>query len=179
MSGSDSIDSGVVLPRMADAQPLPGFVLRVTWSDGRRAGREDAVDLRPVIDSYKIFRPLRDEAFFLTGQLGDDGEAVIWSGDDLEISADMVLSLAEEAMAPSDFADFLVRNELTQQAAASLLGRSRRQIANYIATGPIPRIVALACYGYEARKRDVSIARQLQSAASSMKEPESRSAKRA
>jgi hypothetical protein len=35
-----------------------------------------------------------------------------------------------------------------------LLGRSRRQIATYAAIGPIPRVVALACYGFESLRRD-------------------------
>lgn len=156
MSVSDVIDTATTLPSMALAQPLPGFVLRVVWGEGDRAGREDLVDLKPAINSYKVYRPLRDEEFFLTGQRADDGEAISWSGDDLEMSADMVLSMAEEAMTPQDFSVFLLRNKLTQDAAAALLGRSRRQIANYTSTGPVPRIVALACYGYEARKRDAT-----------------------
>jgi hypothetical protein len=172
MSASDIIDSGTILPSMAMAQPLLGFALRVVWNKGDRTGREDVVDLRPVINSYKVYRPLRDEALFLTGKRADDGEAIAWPGDDLEISADMVHSLAEEAMAPQDFSTFLLRNKLTQEAAAALLGRSRRQIANYTSVGPVPRIVALACYGYEARKRDVAIASQLKSAADAFKVPE-------
>src|SRR5882762_5943801 len=57
----------------------------------------------------------------------------------------------DEAMTPQDFASFLRRNDLTQEAAAALLGYSRRQIGTFVSTGPIPRVVALACYGYEAR----------------------------
>jgi hypothetical protein len=53
-------------------------------------------------------------------------------------------------MTPTEFARFLERNRLTQEGAAALLGRSRRQIGYYLNPGPVPRIVALACFGYEA-----------------------------
>ena len=37
-----------------------------------------------------------------------------------------------------------------KRRAAALLGRSQRQIEYYLKRGPIPRVVALACFGYEA-----------------------------
>src|SRR5258708_38353529 len=73
------------------------------------------------------------------------------------MSADTIQSLAQESMVPEDFKAFLTRNRLTQTAAAALLGRSRRQIANYTSIGPIPRIVALACHGFEALRRNAGI----------------------
>jgi hypothetical protein len=45
---------------------------------------------------------------------------------------------------------FIALKHLTHEAAAALLGRSRRQIEYYLKRGPLPRIVALACFGYEA-----------------------------
>ena len=165
MSGNEIVDSGIALPRMAAVEPLSPFTLRVKWTDGRRAGREDLVDLRPVIYSYRIYKPLRDEALFATGRLADDGEAVAWDGDDLEMSADMIQSLAEQAMTPKDFSLFLTRNRLTQEAAAAVLGRSRRQIANYASVGPIPRIIALACYGFETHRRDAAMAKDREATA--------------
>ena len=168
MSENEIIDSGIELPRMATVEPLPPSTLRVEWAEGHRAGREDFVDVRPIIYSYKIYKPLRDEALFATGRLVDDGDAVAWDGEDLEISADMIQSLAEQAMTPKDFALFLAKNRLTQEVTAAVLGRSRRQIANYASVGPIPRIVALACYGFEAHQRDAAIARDLQEAAASL-----------
>jgi hypothetical protein len=59
-------------------------------------------------------------------------------------------TLAEQSMTPDGFARFLTRNRLTHEGAAALLGRSRRQIEYYLKRGPIPRVVALACFGYEA-----------------------------
>lgn len=168
MSENEIVDSGIELPRMAAVEPIPPFTLRVEWAEGRRAGREDFVDLRPVIYSYKIYRPLRDEALFATGRLVEDGDAVAWDGDDLDMSADMIQSLAEQSMTPKDFSRFLAKHRLTQEAAAAVLGRSRRQIANYASAGPIPRIVALACYGFEAHRRDAAVAKNLQQAVASL-----------
>jgi hypothetical protein len=70
----------------------------------------------------------------------------------LDMSAELIETLAEEEMTPEEFALFLNRNGLTQEAAAALLGRSRRQIGYYLSTGPVPRIVALACFGFEVRQ---------------------------
>jgi hypothetical protein len=134
MSENDIVDSGIPLPRMATVQPLPDYVLKVKWAEGPRAGREDLVNVSPAI--------------------AEDGDAVTWGSEDLMMSADTIQSLAQESWTPKEFVNFLNRNKLTQEAAAALLGRSRRQIATYVMTGPIPRVVALACYGLESLRRD-------------------------
>jgi hypothetical protein len=154
MSENDIVDSGIPLPRMASIQPVADFSLSVKWAEGPRVGRTDLVDLSPAVFSYKVYRPLRDELLFASARIAEDGDAISWGSDDLMMSADTVLSLAQESWTPKEFADFLDRSRLTQQAAAALLGRSRRQIANYLAMGPIPRIVTLACYGLEALRQD-------------------------
>ncbi len=154
MSGNDIVDSGIELPRMAAVRPLSDFVLRVRWMEGPRAGREDLVNVSPAIFSYKVYRPLRDERLFLTGAIAEDGDAVSWGSEELMMSADTIQSLAQESWTPKEFVDFLTRAKLTQESAAALLGRSRRQIATYATVGPIPRVVALACYGLESLRRD-------------------------
>lgn len=154
MNENEFVDSGIPMSRMASAKPLPNHVLKVEWAEGPRAGRKDLVDVAPAIFSYKIYRPLRDEGLFLTGRIAEDGDIVRWGAEDLEMSADTILSLAQESWTPREFAAFLSKNKLTQETAAALLGRSRRQIATYATTGPIPRVVALACYGLETLRRD-------------------------
>jgi hypothetical protein len=158
MKENDIVDSGIPLPRMATVQPLPDYMLRVKWAEGPRTGRVDLVDVSPAIFSYKVYRPLRDEQLFLTGTIADDGDVVSWGSDDLTMSADTIQSLAQESWEPKEFVEFLSRNRLTQEAAAAMLGRSRRQIATYATIGPIPRIVALACYGLESLRRDKFLA---------------------
>jgi len=165
MSENEIIDSGIPLPRISSielASAAP-FVLFVKWADGPHAGRVDRVDLSPIIFSYKVYKPLRDDARFKTARVDEDGDTVVWDGgDDLVMSADMIHSLASQIMTPKDFANFLARHGLTQEAAAANLGRSRRQVATYATTGPIPRIVAWACYGFDAYQRAKQMAEQVE-----------------
>lgn len=154
MSENDIVDSGISLPRMATVHPLADYTLRVRWAEGPRAGRVDLVDVSPAIFGYKIYRPLRNEHLFLAGAIAEDGDAVSWGADDLVMSADTIQSLAQESWSSTEFTDFLTRMRLTQESAAALLGRSRRQIATYATKGPIPRVVTLACYGFESLRRD-------------------------
>jgi hypothetical protein len=152
MSVSDEfLDTGSSMPRIAKIRVVGQNTLAIDWVEGARAGRNDVLDLTPVIGSYRIYRPLRGDAvLFRTAHLIEDGDVVAWDGPDLEMTAELIETLAEQAMSPDDFARFLERNNLTHEAAAALLGRSRRQIEYYLKRGPIPRVVALACFGYEA-----------------------------
>jgi hypothetical protein len=154
MSENEFIDSGIPAPRIGGIRVGPDYHLEVTWDEGERAGRTDCVDLLPAISSYKFYRPLRNnEPLFATVRLADGGYAVEWGAHDIDMSAETLEVLARESMSSADFAEFLRRNNLTQQAAAIMLGRSRRQIGYYLNPGPVPRIVALACFGYEALRR--------------------------
>jgi hypothetical protein len=154
MTENEIIDSGIPAPRISNIRIGPSYHLEVTWASGERAGRTDYVDLSPAISSYKAYRPLRNnESLFATARLIDDGYAVGWGTHDIDMSADTLEILATESISPAEFAEFLRRNNLTQQAAATMLGRSRRQIGYYLNPGPVPRIVALACFGYEALRR--------------------------
>ena len=153
MSATKRIDSGVPMPLIAAVRPMDAEnrLVEVTWAEGNRRGRTDVVDLSPLIDTHRFYRPLRnDQALFDTVHIIDHGEAVAWGDDAVDMSADSIERLAEEAMTAEDFCAFLARNNLTQEAAAAILGRSRRRIAAYANEGGIPRIVALACRGYEA-----------------------------
>ena len=153
MSADEIVETGIPLPRMAEVRAVTPLTLLVTWAEGARAGRTDRVDLAPVVETFRIFRPLRkNEALFATARLGDDGDTVVWAGDNLEMHAETIELLAEQTMSPQDFVAFLKRNRLTQDAAAAILGYSRRQIGYFTTTGPIPRVVALACKGYEAEQ---------------------------
>jgi hypothetical protein len=163
MSAIEMIDSGIPLPRLASAEPTAPYTWIVRWATGPRMGKEDYVDVKPIIFSYKVYKPLRDQKLFLKGHIAEDGDAVAWDGnDDLAISADMLHALAEQIMTPKDFAKFLARHSLTQEVAAAQLGRSRRQIASYATSGPIPRIVAWACYGFDEYQRAKAMAQTLE-----------------
>lgn len=155
MNAIEYVDTGQPMARIGTMRVIEPHLIEVTWAAGARKGYTDQVDLWPAIGSYKVYGPLRhDAALFLTATLHDDGDVIVWDGVDLEMSAELVETLAEETMSPADFAAFLSRNRLTQQEAAALLGRSRRQIGYYLNPGPVPRIVHLACIGYETLVRN-------------------------
>ena len=151
MNATEWIDTGLAMARVAEIRALEDCRLEVTWADGARKGKVDIVDLAPALGSYRVYQPLRNDAdLFATAHAIEDGYVVAWDGVDLEMSAELLEQLAEETMTPKEFALFLKRNGLTQQAAAAILGRSRRQIGYYLSPGPVPRVLALACFGYEA-----------------------------
>jgi hypothetical protein len=147
---SNMVDSGIPMARIAAIRVAGPASLEISWADDARADRTDQVDLTPAIGTYKVYRPLRNNPeLFATARVVDDGYAVAWNGFDVDMSAETTETVAEESMTPTEFAAFLDRNGLTQEAAA-LLGRSRRHIGYYLRPGPVPRVVALACVGYEA-----------------------------
>jgi hypothetical protein len=130
------------------------LVLRVTWCAGIRDGRTDTVELSPLVNVLKFYRPIRNNDLFRTVHLIEDGRAIAWGYDDkIDMPAASLEQLAEEGFTADDFKDFLKSNNLTHGEAAALLGRSRRQIENYLSgKEPIRRIVVLACFGLTARK---------------------------
>jgi hypothetical protein len=142
------------MPRLGGVRAIDSSNVVVNWIEGMRAGRSEAINLLPLIDNFKIYEPLRhNKELFSTVHLIEDGNAIAWgNGDAIDMAATSIERLAEETMTPGDFCAFLERNRLTHQGAASVLGRSRRQIEYYLSAGAIPRVIALACFGYEARK---------------------------
>ena len=54
----------------------------------------------------------------------------------------------------SEFNDWMQRNGLSLASAAESLGMTRRMIAHYrTGSRPIPKVVGLACLGWESRER--------------------------
>jgi hypothetical protein len=162
MSVTDKIDSGIEMPLIARVRPIDPEhrLIEVTWSQGERRDKTEVVDLSPLIDTHRFYASLRkDLALFRTVHVLDNGEAVAWGDDSIDMSAESIERLAAEAMTVDDFRAFLIRNNLTQEQAAIILGRSRRRIASYANQGGIPRVVALACRGYEAETSDRPLSR--------------------
>jgi hypothetical protein len=139
--------------RIAAVEPVAHLRLRVAWSEGTRAGRTEVVDLTPLIGRLKYYAPLRsDRHLFATAHLADEGESVEWGDAGIDMAATSIERLADEAMTASGLAAFLRRNDLTHQSGAAVLGYSKRQIENFLAGHEIPRVLALACVGYETLK---------------------------
>ena len=154
------------MPKLTSVRPAGKLSIKVTWSKGSRARRTETVDLSPLVRSFKFYRQLRNNnSLFKTVHLIEDGRAIAWGNDDIDMAATSIERLAEEALTSDEFRQFLDREELTQEAAAAMLGYSRRQIAHYLAGDkPIPRVFALACRvlamrrstdkGHAPRRRD-------------------------
>lgn len=149
------------MPVMAGIKAAAGrHCVSVSWLEGVRAGRCEVVDLSPLIDKFKLYEPIRDnDAAFHSLELVDDGRTIEWLGGVVDMAATSVERLAGEQMTGEDFRRFLERNHLTRHAAAAELGRSLRAVQAYVKSAePIPRVVALACRGFEAgRNADVAI----------------------
>jgi DNA-binding XRE family transcriptional regulator len=140
-----------VLPRIDDVGAEPeGYRLRVHWTHGE----ESLVDVRALIEGYRVYAPLRDAPErFRAVAVGEHGTDIVWL-DDIDMAADTLWRLAQEqsgaTMTPDAFRDWRLRHDYTLEAAARALGLSRRTIAYYEeGKKPIPRVVALATRGLE------------------------------
>ena len=146
------------MPKLSTVEAKEPYTVIVTWKEGRRLGRQDVIDLTPIIESYKIFRPLRNNPdLFRAVRKNEYGNTVLWGPEesDLELTANTLEKLAEETLTKEDFKRFLGQYRLTHAEAAAVLGRSRRTIELYLSGVPIPRVVSLACYGFVARNQGI------------------------
>jgi hypothetical protein len=150
-----SVTVRIPMPTIESVVPLSDYKIRVKWNESLRPHSVEEVDLEPLIETLKFYKPLRgNRKLFRTVHIVEDGDAIAWGNDEIDMAATSIERLAEESMTADEFKAFLSSNSLTRQRAATALGRSPRQIAYYI-TGqqPIPRILVLACYGYISRQQ--------------------------
>jgi hypothetical protein len=65
--------------------------------------------------------------------LVDDGNAIEWGDGTIDMSAELIEDIASQTMRPQDFAEFLERNKLTQEAArrTSRLQPTKNRILPY------------------------------------------------
>lgn len=148
----DMISVGDPLPTIASVAKATGpFDLVIVWASGSRKGQTDVLDAAAQIQTFKVYRPLREDSeLFARVAVSDDGTAVVWPGSaDLEISADALEELVEQQMTNEAFAAFINRQGWTLDAASAQLGISRRLVAYYMKEREIPRLVALACRSFE------------------------------
>jgi hypothetical protein len=104
MSANEIIDSGIPLPLIASIRAVDAAnrLVEVTWADEVKCGRSDVVDLSPLIDTHQFYRPLRnDPALFDTIHVVENGEAVGWADDAIDMSAESI-----ERLALAAFSDF-------------------------------------------------------------------------
>src|SRR3954454_24555761 len=120
------VGSEATMPRMGGVRAVDANTILVNWIEGARSGRTEAINLSPLLDSYKAYTPLRrNKPLFATVHIIDNGNAIAWGDDNaIDMPATSIERLAEEAMTSDDFYEFMKRNHLTHDAAASVLGRS-------------------------------------------------------
>ena len=96
MDETDIVQIGDPLPVIASVEPTGPTSIRVVWAAGDRAGREDVIDLAPLLFTRKIYRDLRNnDALFRTAHIIADGDAIAWGDDSIDMAATAVERLAE------------------------------------------------------------------------------------
>ena len=76
---------------VTEAQTLDGYRLALTFNDGQRR----IFDCLPIIEQYKIFAPLRDEAIFHAFAL--DGWTVTWLDGTVDIAPEHLYEMGQAA----------------------------------------------------------------------------------
>ncbi|GLS33252.1 Protein of unknown function [Mesorhizobium albiziae] len=136
----DVISVGQPLPRMAAVQVSDGRRVHVTW----RNGRSVLVDLAPVFLSHRHFIPLRNnDELFQTVRVNDDGVALEWDGG-IELTAEWIERLPVAGMDNAEFRQVMSALDLTLDGMAAQLEVSRRLVAQFRGSKPIPNYIALA-----------------------------------
>jgi len=125
------------------------FTLRIVWT----RGPVTEVDLTEPISRLKGLRSLREPGFFSRVQVGEDGHSVCWP-EEIEMGADSLWRRAQEQagnfIPREQFHAWRERHRLSLTKAAGVLGLSRRMVAYYESgQAPIPKLVGLACRGWE------------------------------
>lgn len=137
--------------RIRTAKALPGFQLALEFGDGFEA----IVPLAMLIEQSPALRPIIKKAAFEKLAVEAFGRSVVWGDEAAELAADNLRHLAVEqagGIGHERLAGWMHANGLTQQAAADVLGLSRRMLNYYLsAKNPIPNTVWLACIGLTAR----------------------------
>ena len=138
--------------RLVSATPESGLTLSASWSDGRVL----RVDLSDIASRLQLFAALEDPAEFATASVADFGWTLEWAcGASLDSDRLIEIALEQAGMAENvNFRRWQDANHLSLSDAARAIGLTRRTVSQY-RTGarPVPRVVGLACKGWEAERR--------------------------
>ena len=140
-------------PRLSSATQEMGYRLSLEFINGN----EYVVDLEEDVRKLPGLRPLNDLAVFAAVQVSEGGWSVEWPAQDIQIGADTLwmVALVQNAVSEDQrvFLRWRLRNGLSLSTAAEALGLTARTVSSY-GTGarPIPKVVLLACEGWEARQ---------------------------
>ncbi len=135
--------------RLESVTTGPGLTVNATYSDHRVLH----VDLTDVARRLQAFSPLEKPAEFATARVADFGWTLEWDCG-ASLDSDRLLELALEQAGMTEnvyFRRWQDANGLSLTDAAKAIGLTRRTVSQY-RTGarPVPRVVGLACKGWEA-----------------------------
>lgn len=135
--------------RLESVSPRSDTTLEIRYTNGQAV----VVDFSDLIERLAVFAPLKNPEFFRQATVTDWGHTLQWpNGEGLD--ADRVMEMALEQAGRADtlaFRQWQNRNALSLTAAAKALGMTRRSITAYrTGSRPVPKVVALACKGWEA-----------------------------
>lgn len=138
-------------PRINAVEVIGPTRLRIDWTTGEQM----EVDLAEPINRLKTLAPLRDPATFARVQVGEWGHSLVWDSE-IDLGADRLYERCKEQageFSPGQFDAWIKANRLSLTTAAEALGLSRRMVAHYrTGSRPIPKIVGLACQGWEIQR---------------------------
>lgn len=136
-------------PNILAARIAGELTVEIDWSTGETLRANLSGLTTPPFDV------LRDPAFFSRLKRDDWGHGLDWPGG-IDLGADNLYELCrEQAGLPTatEFDRWMQRNNLSLAKAAETLGMTRRMIAHYrTGSRPIPKVVGLACKGWEAEQ---------------------------
>lgn len=134
-------------PNILAARIVGTLTVEMDWSTGETLRADLSAHTAPPFDA------LREPKFFARMTRDEWGHGLDWPGG-LDLGADRLYELSrEQAGLPtaSEFDRWMKRNDLSLAKAAETLGMTRRMIAHYrTGSRPIPKVVGLACKGWEA-----------------------------
>jgi len=134
-------------PNILAARIVGTLTVEIDWSTGETLRADLSARTAPPFDG------LRQPEFFARMTRDEWGHGLDWPGG-LDLGADGLYELCrEQAGLPtaSEFDRWMQRNGLSLAKAAETLGMTRRMIAHYrTGSRPIPKVVGLACKGWEA-----------------------------
>jgi hypothetical protein len=141
------------LPRITSAKALDGMRVAVQFADGWTA----EIDLTTFAAGFKSLKPLAKPEIFARVAVEEWGSGLTWDDEGpLSIAATTLYRLASEQSgdAARAFDAWMMQHGFSATKAAEVLGMSRRNIINYrTATRPVPKVVQLACKGWELEHR--------------------------
>jgi hypothetical protein len=96
MSKSDIV--GLPMPQIGSVEADSDFSIRVTWVGNVNASLSTTIDLAPIILTYKLYRPLRDNPeLFRTVHITNEGRAIAWgTNDEIDMPATAIEQLASQ-----------------------------------------------------------------------------------